>query len=175
MVTILLKKSIFGFHNESGGHRIQRIPPTEKRGRVHTSTVTVSVLEADAPATVSSNDEFEVRFHRGTGKGGQRRNKVATCCVVTHLPTGMTQKVDGRSREANEAEAIQKLRQEIERRSHLANHNDMNKIRASQIGSGMRGDKRRTYRFQDDRVVDHETGKETSCHRFMKGEIEALW
>ncbi len=171
MVVISLAKSVPGFHNESGGHRVQRVPPTERRGRVHTSTVTVSVLEGEPePSNICSDDDFEVRFHRGTGKGGQRRNKVATCCVITHIPTGLTQKADGRSRESNEELAKGKLRAAIAQLETDASNSALNFERVKQL-SGIR----RTYRFRDDMVIDHLTGKTSTCKEFLKGRISQLW
>ena len=121
------------------------------------------------------DNEFDIRFHRSTGKGGQKRNKSPTCCVVTHLPTGITQKADGRSRIDNEFEAMTVIRQRLINQAKHADHNEQNSIRSAQIGSGQRGDKRRTYRFQDDSIYDQVTGKSATCKQFMKGEIERLW
>lgn len=135
------------------------------------------MLSGKEPEPVSfSDDEFEVRFHRGTGKGGQRKNKVATCCIIRHLPTGLTQKADGRSRIDNENEAMARLIT-ILNESHANLSNSLvNNARRDQIGSGNRADiKKRTYRFQDDLVIDHQTGKSVSCKIFMRGGIENIW
>jgi peptide chain release factor 1 len=178
MVTITLDKSIPGFHNEAGGHRIQRVPPNEKRGRVHTSTVTCAVLD-QVRATTAFDDraekDFSYRWFSGTGKGGQHRNKHQNCLELTHIPTGLSQIANGRSREANEREAMAKMICSLDCASKGQNSEKMNESRAGQIGSGMRGDKRRTYRFQDDSITDHVTGKTVSCKRFMRGDIERLW
>jgi peptide chain release factor 1 len=129
-----------------------------------------------APVVTSFPDsEFEVRFHRGTGNGGQRKNKVATCCVITHIPTGITQVSNGRSRIDNELEARTLIEETLRARSSSQNHSSINTIRSTQIGLGQRGDKRRTYRFQDDTIYDQVTGKSATCKQFMKGEIERLW
>jgi protein subunit release factor A len=91
------------------------------------------------------------------------------------MPTGLSQTVQSRSREANIREAKASLQSLIAQRSteqQLASRND---LRSAQIGLGMRGDKRRTYRFRDDRVVDDITGKSTTCTRFMRGQINSLW
>lgn len=175
MVTITLDKSIPGFHNEAGGHRIQRVPPNEKRGRVHTSTVTCAVIEGARRSKTYPDSDFSVRYYSGTGKGGQRRNKVMSCVTMTHIPTGLSQNSNGRSRIDNEEEAKRLLLDRL-REMDLDNvSGNQNKKRNAQIGSGMRGDKRRTYRFQDDSIVDHITGQTTSCKLFMRGGIERLW
>lgn len=168
---------IEGFEAEAGGHRIQRIPYNEKHKRVHSSTVTVSVFGGNDTAEIPCfcDDDFEISFHRSTGSGGQRKNKVATCCVVKHIPSGMTQKADGRSRNDNSKNALKAIKDRL-----LALHSErelklMNKVRSSQIGSGARSDKTRTYRFQDNLVSDHVTGKQTSCKDFMRGNIDKLW
>jgi peptide chain release factor 1 len=168
-------KSIPGFMNEAGGHRIQRIPDTERKGRVHTSTVCVSVLEGERKTLDVRDSDFSVRFYSGTGKGGQRRNKVMSCVTVTHLPSGLTQNVNGRSGSTNEAEAKRLLIERLAAATNTQSASEMNDIRAAQVGSGMRGDKRRTYRFRDDSIEDHITNRMVSARRFMRGDIDLLW
>ncbi len=178
MVVITLEKSVKGFDNEAGGHRIQRVPYNEKRGRVHTSTVTVSVLHENTTSTHyddRSPENFTYRWFSGTGKGGQRRNKVMSCLELTHIPSGVSQIANGRSREANAETAMRDILVKLDSMRDDKNGNDQNNIRAKQIGSGMRGDKRRTYRFQDDSIHDHITGKKATCKRFMRGDIDSLW
>lgn len=177
MVTITTAH-IDGFINEAGGHRIQRVPPTEKRGRVHTSTVTVSVLDGERTQTVydrRSKDDFDYRWFSGTGKGGQHRNKHQNCLELIHIPTGTKVSAQGRSRETNERECFTAMDAKLDMMRDGTGAKATNDVRARQIGSGMRGDKRRTYRFQDDGVVDHITGRKSSCKRFMRGDIELLW
>jgi peptide chain release factor 1 len=165
------------FINEAGGHRWQELSGTGKKARIHTSTVTCSVLmSTDEPKTLSVPDsDLEIKFHRSSGPGGQRKNKVATCCVVTHLPTGMTQKADGRSRLDNEFEAKEKIRARLGEIAQNGGHHATNLLRSQQIGCGARGDKRRTYRFQDNMIYDQVCGKTTTCNEFMKGNIDRLW
>lgn len=177
MVTITAA-DIADFKHEAGGHRIQRIPDTEKRGRIHTSTITVAVLFDHQQSSVynqRSKEDFSYRWFSGTGKGGQKRNKTQSCLVITHVPTGLTQRADGRSREHNEAEAMSRLIMELDRLNNEQSAATINEKRSQQLGSGMRGDKRRTYRFQDDTVVDHLTGQKMSCKKFMRGDIDSLW
>lgn len=119
---------------------------------------------------------FSVRWFSGTGKGGQHRNKHQNCVELVHLPTGARRTgQSSRSRESNLLEAKTALLADLDAARNGASASAENSIRKRQIGSGMRGDKRRTYRFQDDAVVDHETGKKARASAFMRGDIEALW
>lgn len=160
----------------AGGHRIQRVPPSEKRGRVHTSTVTVAVIDPVINTTeVYSDDQFRIEWFSGTGKGGQKRNKSQSCCRVIHIPTGITESRQGRSRDKNyndaKAAIIVKLNDSVKSEStaHTAS------IRKRQVGSGMRADKTVTIRFQDDTAKHHITGKSMSAKKFMRGGMDKLW
>jgi peptide chain release factor 1 len=164
-------------HNESGGHRIQRVPPTEKRGRVHTSTVTVAVIdsEVDCDSTPIPEHELRVEWYSGTGKGGQHRNKHQNSCRLTHIPSGIVATAQTRSRNNSYDLALQEVQKrldDVRRRSYT---NTIATDRKQQVGSGMRGDKIRTYRFQDDVVQDHATGKRTSASKVLKGYFDQLW
>ncbi len=174
---VIETKDIEDFVQEAGGHRIQRVPPTEKRGRVHTSTVTVAVLFPTHTESVfdkRSDDDFDMKFFSGTGKGGQHRNVHCNSVRMTHLPTGFTQTAVSRSKDSNIRDARMRLEEMLDREKHSSGHSAQNDIRSAQIGCAMRGDKRRTYRFQDDQVVD-QNGLRTTCKSFMKGDIEKLW
>lgn len=165
------------FIKEAGGHRWQELSGIGRKAKIHTSTVTVSVLFDDQlnQPIVIRDEDFEVRFHRSTGCGGQRKNKVATCCVIKHIPTGMTQKADGRSRLDNEETAKTKLINEVKsvHETRLRESNAL--ISRAQQGCGQRGDKRRTYRTQDNEVYDHRSSKSMRFKDFIKGDIERLW
>lgn len=179
-MTIKTVKSIPGFANEAGGHRIQRIPSNERKGRVHTSTVCVSVLNDTQQAGGTlydkrTKDDFAYRWFSGTGKGGQHRNRHANCLELTHIPSGLSVKAQGRLRPSNEREAMDSLLVKLDQRRDSEDHAATNQIRSAQVGSGMRGDKVRTYRFRDDSITDHVSGKSTTCISFMKGNITALW
>lgn len=166
------------FQNEAGGHRIQRVPPTERRGRVHTSTVTVTVLLGEGAATADtlSDDDFALRWFSGTGKGGQHRNKHQNCVEVTHGPTGLRRTGQStRSRESNLREAMDAIRADLTGLAADQAHGAENSIRKAQVGAGMRGDKRRTYRFQEDGVHDHITGKRARATEVMRGQFDRLW
>lgn len=176
LIRLTTNSPLKGFQAETGGHRIQRIPANERRGRVHTSTVTVSVLQQDE-ATIEEfpDSDFSIRFYSGTGKGGQRRNKVQSCVTITHIPTGLSQNANGRSRGANVETAMMALTERLRGIEGHSKHDSLNTIRSEQIGSGMRGDKIRTYRFRDDIVTDHRTGKSMSVKKFMRGQVDGLW
>lgn len=165
-----------GFSDEVGGHRIQRIPAGDRRGRVHSSTVTVSLLDGPARTTSTIRDrDLSMRWFSGTGAGGQHRNKHQNSLELTHLPTGISRTAQTRSR-ANSLESARTQLEEAVRRhfEHDARGRE-NAVRTAQIGSGMRADKRRTYRFRDDVVNDDLTGRSTSCTRFMRGAVDQLW
>lgn len=162
------------FSGEGGGHRWQRVPPTEKRGRVQTSTVTVAVLAAESGSgnTFDIND-VTFKATTGTGPGGQHRNKTASCIVAVHEPTGIKARIDGRYQHRNKAVATKVLAERYRTLVAEAQAAATNSVRREQIGAGMRGDKIRTYRTKDDKVVDHRTGQRWSLAQWMKGEWNA--
>lgn len=159
------------FKDEAGGHRIQRRPPTEKRDRVHTSTITVAVLPepTEAQIKIGPND-LEISTTRGSGPGGQNRNKVETCVIVKHKPTGLIVRCESeRSQHQNRATAISLLRAKLYEAQCNQMQEDRSKQRAEMVGSGMRGDKRRTVRIQDGTVQDHITGKKWRYADYERG------
>lgn len=164
------------FAHEAGGHRWQRVPPTEKRGRVHSSTVTVVVLEPSAVATVAIDpDELEEQFTRGSGAGGQHRNKTSTAVILRHRPSGLLVRVDGgRSQYDNRQTALELLQARLQAQARDAAIAGRNAARKQQAGSGMRGDKIRTVQVQGDVVVDHRRGTRTSYRLYARGQIDAL-
>ncbi len=148
------------------------MPPGERRGRVHTSTITVAVLPEPTAAELRiAPGDLDWVTCRGSGAGGQHRNKTESCAVVTHRPTGLAVRCESeRSQHQNRETALALLRArlhaaEVERRS-AARADD----RRRQVGSGMRGDKRRTIRCQDGVVVDHPTGRTWTLRAYERGE-----
>ncbi len=164
------------FAPEAGGHRWQRVPPNEKRGRVHTSTVTVAVLEEPAPAEVRVHPrDIDERFVRGSGAGGQHRNKTSTAVALLHRPSGIRVRVDGgRSQHLNRQTALDILRARLLQRQREQHTGAINRRRRDQVGSGMRGDKVRTIQVRNGKVRDHRTGKRTSVRRYLRGHLEDL-
>jgi len=159
------------FQNESGGHRWQRISPTEKKGRVHTSTVTVAVLDDAAPQNFDVDpDDLVWKMTRGSGPGGQNRNKRANCVVLTHKPTGITVRVDSKSQSSNKDKALKILTERLRKKATNKGQRARNSNRRAQVGSGMRGDKVRTIRVRDNLVVD-QTGRKIALTRYMQGEL----
>jgi peptide chain release factor 1 len=163
------------FQDEAGGHRWQRIPPTEQNGRRHSSTFTVAVFHGQ-DSTVSF-DETEIVYEAtiGHGPGGQHRNKTATAIRATHKPTGETVFIQNeRSQNANKQKAAAILRDRIVSKMKDQSHGNQNNDRKTQIGTGERSDKIRTVQEQNDRVIDHRTGKKCSVSAYLKGEIWRL-
>ena len=164
---------------ESGGHRIQRVPPTEKRGRVHTSTVTVAVLPI-ALATASNSSEtikdadITIDWFSGTGKGGQHRNKHQNSCRLKHIPTGIVVTSQKRKRSQSYESAKSELQKRIQEIKLNESSSHASQLRANMVGSGMRADKIRTYRFQDDQVKDHRSGKIAKVKKVMNGNFDLL-
>lgn len=116
-----------------------------------------------------------MEWFSGSGAGGQHRNKHQNCARLFHNPTGLKQERQGRSREANYRDAMAALIAMLDHRLHSGSKVAEDNVRRQQIGSGMRGDKRRTYRFQDDTVVDHVSGKSMQASNAMKGKMSSLW
>lgn len=164
------------FADEAGGHRWQRIPPTEKRGRVHSSTVTVVVLTpAEETRVKVAADDLDEQFTRGSGAGGQHRNKTSTAVLLRHRPSGIKVRVDGgRSQAHNRTTARELLQARLQAQAQEAATSDRDASRRQQAGSGMRGDKIRTVQVHHDAVVDHRRGTRTSYRVYARGQLDAL-
>jgi peptide chain release factor 1 len=162
---------------ERGVHRVQRVPVTEASGRIHTSTATVAVLpEADEVEVDIDPDDLRIDIFHSGGAGGQNVNKVATAVRITHLPTGMVVTCqDERSQLRNKTKALAVLRArllDIERRKQ---EEEMVKQRRSQVGTGERAEKIRTYNFPQDRVTDHRIGLTLhNLERILGGDFDHL-
>ena len=166
-----------GLENESGGHRIQRVPPTERKGRVHTSTVTVAIVDSESAVANASIPDAHLRieWYSGTGAGGQHRNKHQNSCRITHIPTGTVVTAQTRSRQSSLAQALQTVQETVNNLAKSSYNSSIASDRKQQVGSGMRGDKIRTYRFQDDVVKDHITDNTASVKKVMSGNFDLLW
>ena len=162
---------------ESGVHRVQRVPTTESSGRIHTSTATVAVLPKAEEVDIAVNpDDLKIDIFHSGGAGGQNVNKVATAIRITHLPTGMvTTCQDERSQLQNKIKAMSVLRSrllDIERRQQ---EEKITRERRSQVGTGDRAEKIRTYNFPQDRVSDHRIGLTLrNLPRILEGELDEL-
>jgi peptide chain release factor 1 len=165
------------FARESGGHRWQRTPPNEKRGRVHTSTITVAVLQEIVGVQINLDmQDVEIRTCRGSGAGGQHRNRTESAVQITHKPTGIRVRCEGeRSQRQNKDDALRLLQARLQEQVKIAASNERAQDRKDQVGTGMRGDKVVTIAVQRDSVTHHETGKSTTYQRYRKGHIEDLW
>ncbi len=165
------------FKYERGVHRVQRVPTTESSGRIHTSTATVAVLpEADeVEVSIKPEDLKTDIFHSG-GAGGQNVNKVATAVRITHLPTGMVVICqDERSQLRNRTKAMAVLRARLLALEQRRQEGEIIEQRRSQVGSGERAEKIRTYNFPQDRITDHRTGLSMrNLPRIMVGELDEL-
>lgn len=166
-------------NHEAGGHRIQRVPPTERNGRVHTSTVTVAIMDPQQATNeiyLKRNDsDFNIEWYSGSGSGGQHRNKHMNSCRLTHIPTGTVRTAQTRTRQSSYKNAMDSLTEHLKQLYSGERRKVFDVIRKDQMGSGMRGDKIRTYRFRDDQVEDHETGKGATCKKVMSGHFDLLW
>ena len=142
---------------------------------MHTSTVTVAVIDPQVISTVIRDHDLQIEWYSGTGAGGQHRNKHQNSCRITHRPTGITAKAECRSRTNSLAEATQAIQQRVDQLLQTKYNNDLASNRKTQVGTGMRGEKIRTYRFQDDQVQDHVTGKRASTKKVLAGNFDLLW
>jgi len=162
---------------ERGVHRVQRVPVTEASGRIHTSTATVAVLpEAEEVDMEINPSDLRVDIFHSGGAGGQNVNKVATAVRLTHFPTGMVVICqDERSQLRNRQKAMAVLRSRLLDMETSKQQQEMSSMRRSQVGSGERSEKVRTYNFPQDRLSDHRIGLTLhSLPRIMQGELDEL-
>lgn len=172
VLTVSGSGSITTFKDESGGHRWQSVSPTEKRGRVQTSTITVAVLPEPTETEVSVRlSDLEWTTCRGSGPGGQHRNKTESAVQVKHIPSGVYVRCETeRSQQQNKNTAMATLKARLWQIQRDIHRDQRINDRKAQVGSGMRGDKRRTIRCQDGVVTDHLTGKKWRLKEYTRGE-----
>ncbi|MFL2756672.1 MAG: peptide chain release factor 1 [Dehalococcoidia bacterium] len=160
--------------HESGVHRVQRVPATESSGRIHTSAVTVAVLPEAEEVDVQINpDEIQIDIYHASGHGGQNVQKVATAVRITHIPTGLvTTCQDERSQYKNKEKALSVLRSRLLASELEKQQKEITDERRSQVGSGDRSERVRTYNFPQGRVTDHRIGLTSySLDQMLDGEI----
>lgn len=142
---------------ESGVHRVQRVPATESKGRVHTSTITVAVLpEVDDIQVKLNKSDIREDKYRASGAGGQHVNKTESAIRLTHIPTGIVVSCqEDKSQHVNRENAYRMLNAKLYEVMREQQHNELSETRRSQVGSGERAEKIRTYNYPQNRVTDH--------------------
>ncbi len=162
---------------ESGTHRVQRVPETETQGRIHTSAVTVAVLpEADEVDVDINPQDLRIDVYRASGAGGQHVNKTESAVRITHIPTGLVvQCQDERSQHKNKAKAMKVLAARLYELKQKEQQEKLTRERRSQVGTGDRSERIRTYNFPQGRVTDHRIG--LTLYRLediMQGDIDEI-
>jgi len=160
---------------ESGVHRVQRVPVTESQGRIHTSTATVAVLPEAEEVDIKINDkELKIDVMRAGGPGGQSVNTTDSAVRITHLPTNMVVICqDEKSQHKNKAKALKILRSRLLEQEQAKQDAERREDRRSQVGSGERSEKIRTYNFPQDRLTDHRIGlTRHNLQLVLDGEIQ---
>ncbi len=164
-------------HYETGVHRVQRVPATEKQGRIHTSTASVAILPIYKRSTVEINpSDLEIETSRSGGAGGQNVNKVETAVRIIHKPTGIDVKCTSeRSQSQNKEKAMKLLVSRIQQEQDEREARERAADRKAQVGTGDRSEKIRTYNFPQDRVTDHRIKESWSnVPKIMNGALEPI-
>jgi peptide chain release factor 1 len=163
---------------ESGTHRVQRVPETETQGRIHTSAATVAVLaEVEDVDVEIKNEDLKIDTYRASGAGGQHVNTTDSAIRITHIPTGtVVQCQDERSQHKNKAAAMRVLRAKIYEEQQAAIEAEQAEARRSQVGSGDRSEKIRTYNYPQNRLTDHRINLTLyKLDRVMEGDLDEIF
>lgn len=174
----IIGKEVYGkLKHESGVHRVQRVPVTESSGRIHTSTVTVAILPEveEVELEISPNDLKIDRF-RSTGPGGQSVNTTDSAIRITHISTGLVVTCqDEKSQHKNKAKALKILRARLLDMAEREKHEELAKKRKSQVGTGDRSERIRTYNFPQNRITDHRIGLNLhNLEEVLEGNLDDL-
>lgn len=164
------------FKHEAGKHTVQRVPPTETRGRAQTSVVSVATLPLfkfnDKELPMS---DVDIDTKRGSGPGGQHRNKTDSAVLAVHKPTGLQVYIDGRKQHQNKKKALRILTAKVNQQREERTRARHDKQRKNQMGGGSRSGKTRTYNFMKKRVIDHQLGTKTNqVDKIMKGQFDLI-
>ena len=165
------------FKFEAGPHRVQRVPKTESQGRVHTSMATVAVLpEAEAVEVEINDNDLDIETMRSQGPGGQSVNTTDSAVRITHRPTGIVVSCqDEKSQLQNKLKAMRVLRARLLQQQIAEQAGERASVRRSQVGTGVRAEKIRTYNFKENRVTDHRVGLTVhSLPNVLDGDLEVL-
>jgi len=135
----------------------------------------VAVVDPASVSTTIQESDLRIEWYSGTGAGGQHRNKHQNSCRITHTPTGCVATAQCRSRENSLQEAMSTITERVNSIVQGKHNSEQAHARKQQVGSGMRGDKIRTYRFQDDTVKDHVTNRVASAKKVLQGNFDLLW
>ncbi len=177
-VANIVGRSVFArLKFEQGVHRVQRVPATESQGRIHTSTVTVAVLpEAEEVDVTVAETDLRIDVYRASGAGGQHVNKTESAVRITHLPSGIVVAMqEEKSQHKNRAKAMKILRARLYERSRASAHAARAADRKSQVGTGDRSERIRTYNFPQGRVSDHRINLTLhKIDRVMEGEFDEI-
>lgn len=161
---------------EGGVHRVQRVPETEKYGRIHTSTATVAVLPEVPSSQIKINpQDLEWQFFRASTQGGQNVQKVSSAVRLKHKPTGVAVTCQTqRSQEQNRNSALSMLRSKLFQRQQELRQAQLKQTRQAAVGRGMRAEKIRTYNFPHNRVTDHRIHKKFRLEDILEGKLEKM-
>lgn len=175
----VIGKNLNQLKNEAGNHVINRVPPTERRGRVHTSIISVAILdEIDINLQkfyMRDDNDYRFEIFKATGPGGQSRNKTSSGVKCTHIPTGIKQERTQKCQHRNKKEAVIGINDILDNKIAERIRESVSINRNISMGTGSRGSKIRIYKFQIGTIIDIITGKKIRVKDFLKGNINKLW